>query len=63
MFWDLCKIKKKFWGTEKFTVNLGDISEKCKSQGNLRIIKDSKIFGNFWERILKNYEKVLEEMW
>ncbi len=56
-FWDLGKILKKFWRTEKFSVNLEHIFLKL---GTFR--KIGTILGNFGEMILKSYEKLFVEI-
>ncbi len=35
IFWNLGKIPKKFWRTEKFSINIGQILKKCKCKKNL----------------------------
>ncbi len=64
IFWDLGRISKKFWRIEKFSINLGHIfKKKVNGRKTLEIFrKIGNIFGNFWERTSKKYEKVFEEI-
>ncbi len=57
----LVNISKRFWRTEKFSVNLGRILKKCKCKKNLgTLTKIGKILGNISEWIFKKYEEVFE---